>query len=33
VFSALTVLVLFALSFVVDAKWEYVDPLFAKLIH
>ena len=30
--SGLTVLVLFALPFVVDAKWEYVDPLFEKLM-
>ncbi|MFW5949087.1 MAG: hypothetical protein ACOCSD_05765 [Halolamina sp.] len=30
--SGLTVLVLFALPFVVDARWEYVDPLFEKLM-
>jgi hypothetical protein len=30
--SGMTVLVLFALPFVVDAKWEYVDPLFEKLM-
>ena len=27
-----TVLVLFALPFVIDTKWEYVDPLFEKLM-
>jgi hypothetical protein len=32
VVSGLTILLLFALPFVVDAKWEYVDPLFAKLM-
>ena len=31
--SGLTVLVLFALPFLVDAKWEYVDPLFEKIMH
>lgn len=30
--SGLTVLLLFALPFVVDAKWEYVDPLFETLM-
>lgn len=30
--SGLTVFVLFALPFVVDAKWEYVDPLFERLM-
>ena len=30
--SGLTVLLLFALPFAVDAKWEYVDPLFKRLM-
>ncbi|QKY19834.1 hypothetical protein B4589_005350 [Halolamina sp. CBA1230] len=30
--SGATVLVLFALPFLVDAKWEYVDPLFERLM-
>lgn len=29
--GGLTILLLFTLPFVVDAKWEYVDPPFAKL--
>lgn len=32
VVSGLTVLVLFVLPFVVDARWEYVDPLFEKIM-
>jgi|AntRauTorcE11898_2_1112593.scaffolds.fasta_scaffold02978_3 hypothetical protein len=31
--SGLTVLVLFALPFLVDANWEYADPLFEKIMH
>jgi len=30
--SGLTILLLFTLPFVVGEKWEYVDPLFAKLM-
>ncbi|NHX35970.1 MULTISPECIES: hypothetical protein [Halolamina] len=32
VISGLTVLALFTLPFVVDAKWEYVDPLFERIM-
>lgn len=32
VVSGVTVLVLFTLPFVVDARWEYVDPLFEKIM-
>lgn len=30
--SGVTVFVLFALPFLVDTKWEYVDPLFEKIM-